>query len=280
MSQQPILEVKNISFGYRKDKLVLRGVSLTVPAGARIALVGPNGAGKSTLFLHLNGILHPSSGQLLFKGEPYRYSRAFITRLRQKIGLVFQDQDTQLFAGSVLDDVLFGPMNLGLSPAEAEQRAAAALAAVQMAEFADEPVHFLSYGQKKRVAVAGVLAMDPEVLVMDEPTAGLDYPGTTVLRAILDELSRAGKTLIVATHDIEWVWSWADLVYVLVQGQIVAGGPPELVLNRSDHAAFGFARPLVGEIYSALVAAGFFSSRDKAPRSVAELVGRVMAKYK
>ncbi|WP_040683519.1 energy-coupling factor ABC transporter ATP-binding protein, partial [Thermosinus carboxydivorans] len=128
MSQQPILELKNISFGYRKDKLVLRGVSLTIPAGARIALVGPNGAGKSTLFLHLNGILHPLSGQLLFKGEPYRYSRAFTTYLRQKIGLVFQDQDTQLFAGSVFDDVLFGPMNLGLSRGEAERRAAAALA--------------------------------------------------------------------------------------------------------------------------------------------------------
>ncbi|EAX46474.1 cobalt transport protein ATP-binding subunit, partial [Thermosinus carboxydivorans Nor1] len=147
-------------------------------------------------------------------------------------------------------------------------------------EYVDEPVHFLSYGQKKRVAVAGVLAMDPEVLVMDEPTAGLDYPGTTVLRAILDDLSRAGKTLIVATHDMEWVWSWADLVYVLVQGQVVAGGPPEQVLNRPDHAALGFARPLVGEIYSALVTAGWLTGGEEAPRSAAELVRRLVEKYK
>lgn len=268
-----LLTAEAVTFSYQQGKVALDQVSLTIPAGKNVALIGPNGAGKSTLFLHLNAILRPHTGRLLFKGQPYNYSRAAVTELRQKIGLVFQDHDTQLFAGSVLDDVLFGPMNLGLTLQEAEQRAMAALEAVAMREYSQEPSHFLSHGQKKRVAIAGILAMNPELMVMDEPTAGLDYPGMCLLSAILEQLHRSGKTLLVATHDMEWVWNWADLVYVIVQGHIVMNGTPQAVLTRSDHGALGFSQPILGQIYNLLLQHGKVAAvQNNYPRTVAELM--------
>lgn len=270
MKTIPLIEVNHVTFAYRDDKKALRDISLHIPSRARVAFVGPNGAGKSTLFLHFNAILRPQSGQLLYQGRPFSYSRQAVSLLRQKVGLVFQDPDTQLFAGSVLDDVLFGPMNLGMSLREGEQRAMAALEAVQMTDYAAEPVHFLSHGQKKRVAIAGVLAMEPDVLVMDEPTAGLDYPGMINLSAVMDRLYTGGKTLVVATHDIDWAWRWADLVYVLSQGQVAAGGRPEEILNSPRHQDFGFARPVVGEIFDSLDQKQY--SHSPVPRTAAELV--------
>lgn len=275
MSAQPLLDIQNIVFHYRPGKPVLAGAAMTVPAGARVVVVGPNGAGKSTLFLHINAILRPLAGELRYQGRPYSYSRSFLHMLRQKVGLVFQDPDTQLFAGNVLEDVMFGPLNGGLSPGEAQAEAEAALDAVGMLGAQAEPVHFLSQGQKKRVAVAGVLAMHPEVLVLDEPTAGLDYPGLVNLRRVLDMLHRRGKTLVVATHDIDWAWEWADLAYVLDGGKIVAGGPPAAILNRPDHAELGFARPILGEIYSELNSRHLLQSPQDAPppRTCAQLAG-------
>ena len=243
MSVTPILEAKEVCFHYQAGKLVLKNLNLSIPAGSRVALVGPNGAGKSTLFLHFNAILQPTTGAMLFQGQPYDYSRASVNRLRQKIGLIFQDQDMQLFAPTVLDDVLFGPMNMGCTLAEAEQAARQAVETVEMTEYLNDPVHFLSPGQKKRVALAGVLAMQPDVLVMDEPTAGLDYAGNVNLSAIMDRLHKKGKTLIVSTHDIDWVMDWADLVIAMLDGQVAACGSPAEVLLRDDHAELGFARP-------------------------------------
>ena len=150
MASVPILETKNVCFNYQSGKPVLRDLNIAIPAGARVALVGPNGAGKSTLFLHFNAILRPTAGALYFQGSPYDYSRQSVNRLRQKIGLVFQDQDMQLFAPTVLDDVLFGPMNMGLTLAESERVARAAVETVEMTDYLADPVHFLSPGQKKR----------------------------------------------------------------------------------------------------------------------------------
>jgi cobalt/nickel transport system ATP-binding protein len=243
MTPTPILQTIEVFFNYQTGKPVLKNFNLSIPSGARVALIGPNGAGKSTLFLHFNAILQPTSGSLLFQGIPYDYSRESVSRLRQKIGLVFQDQDMQLFAPTVLDDVLFGPMNTGCSLAEAEKAARLAVETVEMTEYLNDPVHFLSPGQKKRVALAGVLAMQPEVLVMDEPTAGLDYAGSVNLSGIMDRLHKSGKTLIVSTHDTDWVMEWADLVVAMQEGQVMACGPAAEVLLREDHAELGFARP-------------------------------------
>ena len=243
MTSVPILEAKNVCFNYQTGKPVLKELNISIPAGARVAIVGPNGAGKSTLFLHFNAILQPTSGTLLFQGTPYDYSRKSVNRLRQKIGLVFQDQDMQLFAPTVLDDVLFGPMNMGLSLAEAERAARAAVEMVEMTDYLEDPVHFLSPGQKKRVAIAGVLAMEPEVLVMDEPTAGLDYAGSINLCSVMERLHKSGKTLVISTHDMDWVMEWADVVVAMRDGQVSACGTPAEVLLREDHSELGFARP-------------------------------------
>ena len=243
MASGSILEAKGVCFNYHTGKPVLKDLNIAIPTGSRVAFVGPNGAGKSTLFLHFNAILQPTAGTLYFQDVPYDYSRRSVNRLRQKIGLVFQDQDMQLFAPTVLDDVLFGPMNMGMSLAEAERAARAAVETVEISEYLSEPVHFLSPGQKKRVALAGVLAMEPEVLVMDEPTAGLDYAGSLNLYEILERLHQAGKTLVISTHDMDWVMEWADLVVAMLDGQVAACGTPAEVLLRDDHAVLGFARP-------------------------------------
>lgn len=243
MTKPTILETVNVSFAYRTGREVLDKINLTVTEGERVAFVGPNGAGKSTLFLHFNAILQPTNGRLYFRGNVFDYSRQSVNRLRQKVGLVFQDQDMQLFAATVLDDVLFGPMNMGLSLQEAEKAANIALKTVEMLDYADAPVHFLSPGQKKRVALAGVLAMEPEVLILDEPTAGLDYAGSVNLCSILEQLHKAGTTLLVSTHDTDWVLDWADQVVAMNEGRVVAAGNARDVLLREDFAQLGFARP-------------------------------------
>ena len=243
MTDSTILKAENISFAYRTGREVLDKISLAIDAGSRVAFVGPNGAGKSTLFLHFNAILQPTAGRLYFRGNAFDYSRRSVNLLRQKVGMVFQDQDMQLFAATVLDDVLFGPMNMGFSFREAEAVACKALEQVEMREYAEAPVHFLSPGQKKRVALAGVLAMEPEVLILDEPTAGLDYAGSVNLCAILGRLHQNGTTLIVSTHDTDWVLDWADQVVAMNEGQVVAAGLARDVLLRDDFAQLGFARP-------------------------------------
>ncbi|MDR7868414.1 MAG: ATP-binding cassette domain-containing protein [Sporomusaceae bacterium] len=270
MATSSLIAADNLTFRYRPGNLALDGATLAIPAGARVALVGPNGAGKSTLFLHINAILRPLAGQLCYMGQPYRYNRDFLAYLRQKVGLVFQDPDTQLFAGNVLDDAIFGPMNMGLTAGEAVRRAEAALEAVGMLDHKAAPVHFLSQGQKKRVAIAGVLAMDPDALVMDEPTAGLDYPGLTSLSETLAMLHAAGKTLLVATHDVDWAWNWADLVYVLAGGRTIAAGSPSDILARADHADLGFARPVLAEVAVALGERSILPA-GAAPRTAGEL---------
>ena len=278
MTTTPLIEIRNLCFSYQFGKKALTDVQMTIPRGARVAFVGSNGAGKSTLFLHLNAILRPQAGNLFYDGQIYEYSRSFVTMLRQKVGLVFQDPDVQLFAGNVFDDVLFGPMNLGLTPDVARSQAEKALIAVQMLEYGDKPAHFLSHGQKKRVAIAGVLAMEPEILVMDEPTAGLDYPGILNLNAIMAILHAQEKTLVVATHDINWAWGWADLVYVLAEGHVVAAGAPSDILNRSDHTKLGYDRPILGEICAQLEKNHLILPGQQRVRSAAELVNLIMHK--
>jgi cobalt/nickel transport system ATP-binding protein len=274
MTTENIIELRDVKFAYRHDRLALAGVSVALPAGKRIAILGPNGAGKSTLFLHINAILRPQSGGLFYQGQPYSYSRRAVSTLRQKIGLVFQDADTQLFAATVFEDVIFGPCNLGLPVKDARKRAEAALAAVDMFDYKNEPIHFLSPGQKKRVAIAGVLAMNPEVLVMDEPTAGLDYPGLVSLQAILARLQQEGKTIVVATHDVDWAWEWADIVCVMVEGRVIATGSPIDILNRNDNNQCGFAKPIIGEVYNNLLDKKLVARqiKNRIPRNVSELV--------
>lgn len=270
---QVILEARGLEYSYEGGTQALSGLDLTVAPGRRLAILGANGAGKSTLLLHLNGTLRPDRGTVYLDGHPADYSRRGLIRWRQQVGLVLQDPDDQLFAASVYQDVSFGPLNLGLSEAAARQRVEEALAALEIEHLRDRPTHLLSFGQKKRVAIAGVVAMRPRVLVLDEPTAGLDPAGVQRLLATLDRLHRAGTTLILATHDMDLAYGWADEVAVLHRGAVLRQGPPEVVLQDAALlASAGLRTPWVLEVGRRLAATGWIPPAAGLPRTREELL--------
>ncbi len=213
------IEVRGLSFAYPDGSQALRGVDLHISPGEKVALVGPNGAGKSTLILHLNGILR-GQGDVRVCGLPVEDEN--LGRIRASVGLVFQDPDDQLFSPSVGEDVAFGPMYMGLDETEVSRRVQQALTSVGMPGSEGRVPHHLSGGEKKRVAIATVLAMDPEILVLDEPTAGLDPRGRRGLIRLLGELP---QTMLVSTHDLRMVQELFPRTVVLDQGQVVADGP-------------------------------------------------------
>jgi cobalt/nickel transport system ATP-binding protein len=220
VSGPPALRLRGVSYTYPDGSPALRDVDLSVAAGERVALLGPNGAGKTTLALHLNGVLGVGGpGRVEVGGV--QVHRPTLREVRRRVGIVFQDPDDQLFLPSVRDDVAFGPANLGLRGDELEARVAEALAAVGMAPFADRPPHHLSYGQRRRVAVATVLAMRPDVLVLDEPSSNLDPASRRELAEIL--LGLAVTTLVV-THDLPFALQLCPRAVVLDEGRVVADG--------------------------------------------------------
>ena len=225
-----ILEARDLRHAYAGGVEALSGLSLAVPRGQRLAILGPNGAGKTTLLLHLNGTLRPDAGQVLLGGEPVGYARAALNAWRRRVGLVLQEPDDQLFAATVYEDVSFGPLKQGLDAAEVRRRVEDALDALRIAPLAERPTHMLSFGQKKRVAIAGAVAMRPEVLLLDEPSAGLDAMGTAHLLAALERLRAAGTTLVFTTHDVDLAWAWADRVALFHQGRVGHQGDAEAVL--------------------------------------------------
>ena len=229
-----MLEVKNLKYSYNSDYQALKGVSLKVERGQMIALLGKNGAGKSTLFLHLNGIYRPDEGQVFIDGEELKYDKKSLLKFRQKVGIVFQNPDDQIFAPTVEEDVAFGPLNLGLPMEEVQKRVVESLARVGMSGFEKTAPHHLSGGQKKRVAIAGILAMKPEVMVLDEPTAGLDPQGVVDLSKLLDELNEEGITIIISTHEVDLVPNYADKVFVLVDGKLIGEGTPKEIFAQPE----------------------------------------------
>jgi cobalt/nickel transport system ATP-binding protein len=216
----PILEVRGVTFAYPDGRPVLTGVDLQVDAGERVALLGPNGAGKTTLLLQLNGILRPASGNVTVAGLPVtpRHHR----EVRRLVGIVFQDPDDQLFMPTVRDDVAFGPANLGLRGAELDGAVAAALAAVGMADAADRPPHHLSLGERRRVALATVLAMKPALLVLDEPTSNLD---PVARRELAEILARLDVAVLMVTHDLPYALQLCERSAIISGGRIVADAP-------------------------------------------------------
>ncbi|WP_308259587.1 ABC transporter ATP-binding protein [Pseudonocardia sp. H11422] len=231
----PVLAACGLHFGYEPGRPVLAGADLALHAGRRLAVLGPNGGGKTTLFRLLVGSLTPEAGEVFLDGRPVKRSRRGLVELRAQVQLVLQDPDDQLFAASVHQDVSFGPVNLGLPREQVHARVAAALEALGIADLAGRPTHLLSFGQKKRTAIAGAVAMRPRLLILDEPTAGLDPAGVEELLRTLAELHATGTTLVLSTHDVDLAYRWADEVAVVADGRVrVAGvdavlGDPELL---------------------------------------------------
>lgn len=232
------IEVQNLSFSYPDGHTALRDVSLSIAPGEKVALVGPNGAGKSTLVLHLNGIL---TGQGQVKVCGMELDEKTVGRIRAAVGLVFQNPDDQLFSPTVFDDVAFGPLYQGLDAAEVQRRVDTSLAAVRMTDYTRRISHHLSTGEKKRIAIATVLSMEPEVLVLDEPTAGLD---PRARRAFINLLRDLPMTMLVSSHDLAMVRELLPRMVVMDEGRIVADGETkELLEDQALLEAHGLEKP-------------------------------------
>lgn len=229
-----ILRCENVCFSYEKEQ-ILKNVNMSIDEGSITAVLGKNGAGKSTLFLNINGVYVKDSGKIYYKGEEVVYNKKGIENIRKKIGIVFQDPNYQLFSASVLKDVSFGAVNLGFSKEQAREKSLKALEEVGMAEYIDKPTHALSYGQKKRVAIAGILVMEPEIIILDEITAGLDPMGANDILTLLKKINQEkGTTIILATHDMDIVPLYCDYAYVIDNGSIVMQGKSDEILLHSD----------------------------------------------
>ncbi|MDD2644147.1 MAG: ATP-binding cassette domain-containing protein [Methanobacteriaceae archaeon] len=226
-----MLEANHIVYKYEDGTKALNDVTVKVNDNEIVALLGKNGAGKSTLFLHFNGIFKPDKGEVLVEGKPIKYNNKGLLDVRSKVGVVFQNPDDQLFAPTVQEDVAFGPLNLGLSQEEVENRVKESLKKVGMSGFERKPPHHLSGGQKKRVAIAGVLAMKPKIMVLDEPTSGLDPKGASQVLKLLYKLNSEGISIIISTHDVDLVPLYANRLYVIKEGQIIKEGTPSEVFS-------------------------------------------------
>lgn len=223
-----ILEADGVTYRYgRKCQPALSDVTVRIREGSKTAIIGANGAGKSTLFGVLNALYRPESGTVLYDGKPVSYSRRGVTRMRTDVAILFQNPDDMLFRPIVEEDVAFGPENLGLSKDEVERRVEDALFMVGMQDFRKSGIMRLSYGQRKRVSIAGVLAMRPKVLIMDEPTAGLDPQMASEIMEMVEQLNREGTTVAMSSHDTDLAYAWADEINVMQYGRCVYSGEPE-----------------------------------------------------
>ncbi len=266
-----ILETRNVSYSYGDGTKALNGVNISIEGGKKIALIGPNGAGKSTLMLMFNGILRPTSGDVLFRDHVLQYDSKSLREIRRKVGMVFQNSDDQIFAPTVYQDVAFGPVNLGFTVEKAKKYVGYALQYVGLSGYERRPPHHLSGGEKKRVAIAGILAMEPEIMILDEPTSNLDPASSEEIMDMLDELNCAGKTIIISTHDVELAYRWADEVILMEDGGVLRGGMgPEVFGDIELIKRARLKLPIVVELYKELASRGLLSS-TKPPRNILEL---------
>lgn len=275
MDPEIILETQNLEYSYHNKDLALRDVSIKIPKGKKTILLGANGTGKSTLFLHFNGVLKPKKGKVLYDGKELDYSSKGLSKLRSKIAVVLQNPDDQIFSTTVEEDVAFGPMNLGLPREEVEKRVDEALFLVNMTEYRSRPSQQLSFGQRKRVAFAGALAMKPEVLIMDEPTAGLDPQMTHELMELTDELVHLGTTVIISTHDVAMAYSWAEELHVLQNGRLVfSGNSEEFFIDPVKVHLAGLSQPVLFEINAHLESLGK-GKQDPYPRNITQFISKL-----
>jgi cobalt/nickel transport system ATP-binding protein len=267
-----ILEARDIRYRYPRGPEVIRGISFHIRLGEKIALVGPNGAGKSTLLQMFNGMLRPDEGTMLFDNKPILYDTPSLRQLRQRVGYVLQNADRQIIAPTVWQDVAFGPANLGYDEQTIKKTVANALRHVGLEGFDRRPPHQLSGGEKKRVAIAGVLAMDPDVLVFDEPSSDLDPSGSEDIMELLDELNHEGKTVIISTHDVELAYPWADRAILLLDGRILQEDKPEVAFGNPGYVRRAhLSVPTLLELSIELGRRGYIQPERK-PRSVLDMI--------
>lgn len=245
-----MLKTNNLYYKYSDNTVALKNINIDLDKGNIVALIGGNGAGKSTLFLNLMGILKPTNGEIYYKGTPVEYNKKFKHKYRQEVSLVFQDPDKQIFYSNVYDDVAFALRNIGLDEKTVKKRVEEALEKTGAYKFMDKPVHYLSGGQKKRVAIAGVIAMNSEVILLDEPTAGLDPEMTEGVVDIIENLANEGKKIVISSHDMDLIFKVCDYAYLLKDGEIICDGNVENVfVNEELIKSAGLTEPWLIKIH-------------------------------
>ena len=268
------LSTKNLSYTYPDGTHALKNINMEIYKGQKVAIMGPNGAGKSTLFSHFNGLTEPTSGHVEVDGKAIKYDRDTLLEVRQKVGIVFQDPNDQLFAPTVKEDVAFGPMNLGLDYEEVEKRVDEALTMVGMEQYMDKTPHHLSGGQQKRVAIAGIIAMRPNIMIL-EPTAGLDPEGVEKVLDILNNLNKEGMSIVISSHDIEMVNEFAEKIFVLNNGEILESGDKhEIFSNKELLKKAHLKAPITTEILYTLKEKGY--TVDTTKISIDEVVEEII----
>jgi cobalt/nickel transport system ATP-binding protein len=231
--QEYLLEFEQVHYIYSGvQQSALNSLTLRIPKNKKCALIGQNGCGKTTFFLLANGLYKPKQGNILWQGQAIQYDRNSLQKLRQLVGLVFQDPEQQIVASTVEEDISYGLCNLGLPEVEIAKRVEDTLVEFGLTEFAQRPVHHLSLGQKKRVSIADVMVMEPQLLLLDEPTAYLDIFHTRNLMATLEKIQSKGTTILMATHDLDLVYRWADWVFVMDKGILMLEGTPDNVFSQ------------------------------------------------
>ncbi|WP_353092668.1 ATP-binding cassette domain-containing protein [Tissierella praeacuta] len=223
-----MIKIENLYYEYEDGTKALNNINMDMSKGKIIGIIGANGSGKSTLFLNIMGILRPSKGSIKYNDIPIKYKKSYLREYRKQVNIVFQNPEHQIFYSNVFDDIAFSLRNIGMSEDIIKEKVDRALKKVNGLDLEDKPIHFLSYGQKKRIAIAGVLVMDSKVLLLDEPTAGLDPYMTKQMKGIINEISK-DKNIIISSHDMDLIYDICDYIYILRKGSIIGEGKPQEV---------------------------------------------------
>ncbi len=273
MKNEWIIETENLCYTYEgNDRRALDGVSVKIRRGRKVAFMGGNGSGKSTLFLCLNGILRPESGRVIIDGIPVKYNRKGLLDVRKKVGIVFQEPDNQLFSASVYQEISFGILNLGADEETARREVERVMEEVGVTSFSDRPAHALSGGQKKQVAIADILVMHPEVMILDEPAAALDPKHTRIVEEIIERLTDKGITVLMATHDMDYAFAWADEIILMKDGQVIKeGSPGEVCGDREALERTNLEPPAVLTIYEKMLEKNLLKRGGTPPKNIREL---------
>lgn len=268
---ETLIEIEDLTYTYSNGRNALNNITVSIQKSERIAVVGSNGAGKSTFFLNLNGVYSKTLGTVKYKGKIITNKAKDLNMLRRNIGIVFQEPDNQIIAPTVNAEVSFGPMNLGLKNEDVQKRVNEALIYMNILEYKDIPPHLLSGGEKKRVSIADIIAMKPEIIIFDEPAASLDPVNAAALEAVLEKLEAEGITLIISTHDVDFAYRWADRVLVFDKGKIIADGTAlEIFKNEAVIKQANLKKPMLLEICNILFEKNILAKKDLYSRTLIE----------
>ncbi|MFV9510166.1 energy-coupling factor ABC transporter ATP-binding protein [Tepidibacillus sp. LV47] len=270
--EPPMIEFENVIYQYSNGTVALDHLTLKIPNSKKVALIGHNGAGKSTLLGHINGIFRPKSGKVIVNQKELKYSPRELNRLRRKVGIVFQDPEQQLFSSNVWEDIAYGLKNLNLPEKMIQEKVQFIMEYLHITHLVQRPIHYLSLGEKKLVALAGVLVMEPEILLLDEPTAYLESKAIERLIQFLEQKS-SSKLILLSTHDLELAYQWAEYVIVLKNGQKMKEGTPlEIFSDETFVRDSGLKPPVFWEVYQELLKLKQIDSSIKPPTSFTELL--------